>query len=70
MVVLYQVAYEHEARGVKSLKIQTFSRCKEGTIVYEPVKDLYRTGCEVHNRYCQLRNFRKYKGRPSSEQRW
>ena len=39
-MVLYQVAYEHEASGVKSLKIQTFSRCKEGTIVYEPVKDL------------------------------
>ena len=31
-VALDQVAYENEARGVKSLKIQAISRCNEGTI--------------------------------------
>ena len=31
-VALDQVAYEIEARGLKSLKIQGFSRCNEGTI--------------------------------------
>ena len=29
---LHQVAYENEARGAKSLKIQTFCQCNEGTI--------------------------------------
>ena len=28
-----QIAYENEARGLKSLKILGFSRCNEGTIV-------------------------------------
>ena len=32
-VALDQVAYKNEARGLKSVKIQTFSRCNEGTIV-------------------------------------
>ena len=32
-VELDQVAYKNEARGMKSVKIQTFSRCNEGTIV-------------------------------------
>ena len=32
-VALDQVAYRNEARGLKSVKIQTFSRCNEGTIV-------------------------------------
>ena len=36
--------------------------------MYETVKNPYRTGCEVHNRNCQLRNFRKFKAQPSSEQ--
>ena len=27
-----QIAYENEARGLKSLKILGFSRCNEGTI--------------------------------------
>ena len=33
-VALYQVAYESEVRGLKSLKIVGFSPCNEGTIVY------------------------------------
>ena len=37
-VALDKVAYENEARGVKSLKIQTFCRCNEGTIDDGPVK--------------------------------
>ena len=32
-VALDQVAYKNEARRLKSVKIQTFSRCNEGTIV-------------------------------------
>ena len=32
-VALDQVAYENEARGVKSLKIQAIRRCNKGTIV-------------------------------------
>ena len=31
-VAVDQIAYENEARGVKSLKILYFSRCNEGTI--------------------------------------
>ena len=34
-VALDQVAYKNKARGVKSVKIQTFCRCNEGTIAYE-----------------------------------
>ena len=37
-VALDQVAYESEARGLKSLKIQAFSRCKQGTIDDGPFK--------------------------------
>ena len=37
----------NEARGVKSLKIQTFSRCNEGTIVDRAVKNPNRAGCNV-----------------------
>ena len=33
-----QVAYKNEARSLKSVKIQTFSRCNEGTIVDGSVK--------------------------------
>ena len=32
-VALDQVAYENQARGVKSLKIQAIRRCNKGTIV-------------------------------------
>ena len=43
-VALDQVTYKNEARGLKSLKIQTFSRCNEGIIVDGSVKKskLYR----------------------------
>ena len=33
-IALDQIAYENEARGLKSLKIVGFSPCNEGTIVY------------------------------------
>ena len=46
-VALDQVAYENEARGVKSVKMQTFSRCNEGTIVDGSVKNPNFTGCNV-----------------------
>ena len=46
-VALDHIAYENEARGVKSLKIQTFSRCNEGTIVDRAVKNPNRAGCNV-----------------------
>ena len=35
MVALDQIAYDNEARCVKSLKILGFSRCNDGTIVDE-----------------------------------
>ena len=37
-VALDQIAYENEARGLKSLKVLGFSRCNEGTIVDGTVK--------------------------------
>ena len=43
-VALDQVAYENEARGVKSLKIQAIRRCNKSTIVDERVKNPNRTG--------------------------
>ena len=46
-VALDQVAYKNEARGLKSVKIQTFSRCNEGTIVDGFVKKKNCTGCNV-----------------------
>ena len=46
-VVLDIVAYENKARGVKSVKIQTFCRCNEGTIDDGPVKNPNRAGCNV-----------------------
>ena len=46
-VALDQVAYEREARGLKSLKILGFSRCNEGTIVDRPVNNPNPTGCNV-----------------------
>ena len=47
MVVLDQVAYEHEASHVNTLKIQSLSWCNEGTIVYEPAKYPNRAGNNV-----------------------
>ena len=46
-VALHQLAYENKARGVKSVKIQNFCRCNEGTIDDRPVKNPYRAGCNV-----------------------
>ena len=46
-VALDQVAYKNEARGLKSVKIQTFSRCNEGKFVDGSVKNPNRTGCNV-----------------------
>ena len=46
-VALDQVAYESEARGLKSLQILGFSRCNEGTIVDGAVKNPNPTGCNV-----------------------
>ena len=45
--VLDIVAYENKARGVKSVKIQIFCRCNEGTINDGPVKNPNRAGCNV-----------------------
>ena len=42
-VALDQVAYENEARGVKSFKIQAIRRCNKGTNVYGRVKNSNRT---------------------------
>ena len=46
-VALDQIAYENEARGLKSLKILGFSRCNEGTIGDEAVNEPNPTGCNV-----------------------
>ena len=46
-VALDQLAYENEARGVKSLKILGLSRCNEGTIVEGAVNNPNPTGSNV-----------------------
>ena len=46
-VAAYQLAYENEARGLKSLKILGFRRCNEGTIGDEAVNKPNPTGCNV-----------------------
>ena len=46
-VALDLVAYKNEARGLKCVKIQTFSRCNEGTIVDVSAKYPNCTGCNV-----------------------
>ena len=46
-VALDQIAYENEAKGVKSLKILGFSRCNEGTIVEGAVNNPNPTGSNV-----------------------
>ena len=45
--MLDQVAYENKARGVKSVKIQTFCRFNEGTIDDGPVQNSNRAECNV-----------------------
>ena len=46
-VALDQVAYESEARGLKSLQILGFSRCNEGKIVDGAVNNPNPTGCNI-----------------------
>ena len=46
-VALDQVAYKNEARGLKSVKIRTYSPCNEGTIIDGSVKNPNYTGSNV-----------------------
>ena len=46
-VALDQIAFENEARDLKSLKILGFRRCNEGTIGDEAVNNPNPTGCNV-----------------------
>ena len=63
-VALDQVAYENEAGGVKSLKIQAIRRCNKGTIVDGRVKNPNRTGMSACDR-----NFREFMAHCSSQER-
>ena len=60
-VALDQIAYENEARGLKSLKILGFSRCNKGTIDDGPVKYPNRVGCNVIETIIVLK-FQQVKG--------
>ena len=46
-VALDQIAYENEARGLKSLEILGFSLCNEGTIGDAAGNNPNPTGCNV-----------------------
>ena len=46
-VALDQIAYEIEARGLKSLKMLGLSRCNDGTIGDEAVNNLNPRGCNL-----------------------
>ena len=48
-IAVDQVAYENEARGVKSLKIQAIRRCNKCTIVDGRVKNPNRTIMNSYN---------------------
>ena len=63
-VALDQVAYENEARRVKSLKISAIRRCNKGTIVDGRVKNPNRTGMNACNR-----NFREFIAHLSTQER-
>ena len=63
-VALDQVAYENEAGGVKSLKIQAICRCNKGTIVDGRVKNPNRTGMSACGR-----NFREIMANCSTQER-
>ena len=63
-VALDQIAYDNEARGVKSLKIPAIRRCNKGTIVDRRVKNPNRTGMNACNR-----NFREFIAHCSSKER-
>ena len=56
-----QIAYENEARGLKSLKILGFSRCNEGTIGDGAVNNPTPTGCNVKATISVLK-FPKFQG--------
>ena len=60
---LDQVACKNEARGFKSVKIQTFSRCNEGTIVDGSEKNPNCTCCNV----IESTEFLKFMKRCSSQ---
>ena len=59
-----QVAYENEARGVKSLKLQAIRRCNKGTIVDGRVENQNRTGMSACDR-----NFREFMAHCSTQER-
>ena len=63
-VALDYVAYENEARGVNSLKMQAIRRCNKGTIVDGRMKNPNRTGMNACNR-----NFREFMAHCSSQER-
>ena len=63
-VALDQVAYQNEAKSVKSLKIQAIRRCNKGTIVDGCVKNPNRTDINACNR-----NFREFMAHCSSQER-
>ena len=63
-VALDQVAYQNEARGVKSSKIQAIRWCNNGTIVHGCVKNPNCTGMNVCNR-----NFSEFVAHCSSQER-
>ena len=63
-VALDQVAYENEARGVKSLKIPAIRLCNRGTIVDGRVKNPNRIGMKACNR-----NFREFIAHCSKQER-
>ena len=46
-VEIDQIAYENEARGLKSFEILGFSRCNEGTICDGALNNPNLTGCNV-----------------------
>ena len=63
-VALDQVAYENEAGGVKSLKIQAIRRCNKGIIVDGRVKNPNRTGMNACDR-----NFHEFMANCSTQER-
>ena len=67
-VALDQVAYENETRGIKILKILSFSRCNEGTIGEGAVNNPKPTGCYV-NATISVLKFPQFKSHCSSQER-
>ena len=58
-VALDRIAYEIEARGLKSLKMLGFSRCNAGTIGDEAVNNANPRGCNVIETIA-YKNFSKF----------